>query len=455
MKLQNSLTDVIQQGFRHLEDNDPDVYQLLEKEMHRQSTTLSLVASCGGTSSSALAASSSTIVNVTAEGYPGNRYHAGCEIVDQIENLAIQRAMRLFGAKFANVQPHCASSANHAVMHAVLKPGDRVIGMALEEGGHLTHGASVNSSGKIYDVKHYGLDSNGQIDFKILRQLAHAHRPKLIICGTTSYTRFIDFDKFRNIADEVGALLLADVTHIAGLIAAGLHPSSIDAAHFTTLCTYKQLYGPRGGLILMGDDHAIRWDGGKLTLSELIQKSVFPGLQGSPATSQIAAKAVALSLADKPEFKRKMRKITDNAKFLAGSLARNGYHVCSGGTDNHMVLIKLPEPLTGIIAQRALEQTGIIVNKNKIPGDQRNSQITSGIRLGSNTVALRNMGESEMQLCADLVHRVLSSVIVLSDTQFELPSIVARDVKQEVTLLCNRFPLPYPLGECAENVPAE
>ncbi|BAI74127.1 glycine hydroxymethyltransferase (plasmid) [Azospirillum sp. B510] len=441
--LDSSLRRYLEQGIDSLCNDDPAIADLLEAEHQRQMRTLSLVASCGGTHPSVLATTGASIVNVTAEGYPGRRYHAGCTFVDKAERLAIQRACTAFRARFANVQPHCASFANHTVMACFLKPGDPILGLALDQGGHLTHGTSVNLSGRLYDARHYGIDAQGRVDYAQMRDIAHAHRPRMIVCGTTSCTRTIDFDRIREIADEVGALVLADVTHIAGLIVAGLHPSSIDAAHFTTTCTFKQLYGPRGGLILMGRDADRPSDDGKRTLSQRIQSAVFPMMQGSPEVHTIAAKAVALGRTQGPAFAERAERILANARTLATDLVARGYEVIGGGTDNHIVLFRVPEGITGEIAERALESCGILVNKNKIPADARSARTASGIRLGTNTVSLRGMGPAEMHDCAELIDEVVRATTIGADGAFSLDGTTRASVERRVQALCAAHPLPY------------
>ncbi|WP_424188059.1 serine hydroxymethyltransferase [Actinokineospora sp. G85] len=442
------------QGVGALQRQDPELYRLLELEHERQLETLSLVASCGVVDPSVLAVTGSSIVNVTAEGYPGKRYHAGCRNVDEVENLAIERAKRVFGARYVNVQPHCASYANHTVMQSVLNPGDTILGMALDQGGHLTHGSPVNLSGKLYDVHPYGLDDTDALDYGRMAELAQEHRPKLIVCGTTSFPRAIDFDRIRSIADEVGAYVLADVTHIGGLIAAGLHASSIDAAHFTTTCTFKQLYGPRGGLIMMGRDADTLSADGKRTLSQRIQSAVFPMMQGSPEVHTIAAKARAMGRLLEPGFRELAERIVANAAAMAKALTARGYEVVSGGTDNHIVLFRAPGGLNGLIAERALERCDILVNKNKVPGDTRSATVPSGVRLGSNTVALRGLGPSEMDTCVDLLDTVLRAVEPGGGGAFHVDEAVRADVAAQVHRLCRDFPLPYDRSAAADLVGA-
>jgi glycine hydroxymethyltransferase len=452
--VESHLGQYLGRGVTALRDQDPDLFRLLEAEHERQRETLTLVASCGGTDPSVLAVTGATIVNVTAEGYPGKRYHAGCQYVDEVELLAIERAKQVFGAQYVNVQPHCASFANHTVMQSLLAPGETVLGMALDQGGHLTHGSPANLSGKLFDVKPYGLGVDGVIDYGQMAELAAEHRPRLIICGTTSYTRTIDFDRIREIADTVGAYVLADITHIAGLVAAGLHTSPIDAAHFTTTCTFKQLYGPRGGLIMMGRDAEALSADGKRTLSQRLQSAVFPMMQGSPEVHTIAAKARAMGRLLDPAFRALAERIRANADALAARLAARGYEVIGGGTDNHIVLFRTPDGLSGLSAERALEACGILVNKNKIPGDTKSATVASGVRLGSNTVSLRGMEPSEMDAAAELIDTVLTSATGGESDAFEVPETVRAEVNEEVRRLCRRFPLPYDTATEPELVAA-
>jgi len=433
----------IDKGVESLRGEDQALYDLLNKEYERQSNTLSLVASSSVAHPSVLVCEGTALVNVTAEGYPGRRFHAGCGLIDEIEQLAIDRAKAVFGAQYANVQPHCASSANEIVMFAVLRPGDTILGMDLQAGGHLTHGDSASISGRYFNAVGYGLDEESLIDYDEVRRLARQHRPKLIICGTTAYSRAIDFRRFREIADEVNAFLLADITHIAGLVAAGLHTNPVNHAHFTTTCTHKQLYGPRGGLILMGTDCENRAPDGKKMLSELIQSAVFPLVQGAPIPNVIAAKARALGRVLAPDFKELAARIVADARALASSLDERGYRVISGGTDTHIVLVDTSTAgLTGLVAERTLEASGIVVNKNKIPGERKGAVVTSGIRLGTNNVAARRMGPDEMRQCAELVDRVLGSTRALNDREYHLNEEVRGAVASEVRTLCGRFPLP-------------
>ena len=438
----DALAALAQRGSEILHHQDPDLHALLLAERDRQLRTLILVASSSIVDPSVLACEASVAVNVTAEGYPGRRFHAGCGIIDEIEQLAIDRAKQAFNAQYANVQPHCASSANEIIMFGLLQPGDTILGMALEHGGHLTHGAAVSISGQYFKAVHYGLDERGFLDYEQVRSLACEHRPRLIVCGGTAYPRMIDFARFRAIADECGAFLLADITHTAGLVAAGLHGSPIDHAHFTTMCTHKQLYGPRGGLILMGVDSDRAAPGGGHSLAERVQRSVFPLMQGAPAPHVIAAKARTLARIVTPEFRRLAAAIVSNARALAASFMNKSYTVVSGGTDSHIVLMDLgPRDLTGAVAEGALEQCSIIVNRNKVPGDRRPTRITSGIRIGTNTISARGMGAPEMAKVSELIDRVLTSVDPLSMVEWSLGEDVRREVGDSVQRLCCSFPI--------------
>jgi glycine hydroxymethyltransferase len=382
--------------------------------------------------------------NVTTEGYPGHRFHAGCEVVDEIEQLAINRAKMAFSAKYANVQPHSGSTANEVVIFSLLKPGETVLGLELNRGGHLTHGSKASVIGRYFNAIGYGLSEEGFIDYDRVYELAMQYKPKLIISGASAYPREIDFKRFREIADEAGAYLLADISHIAGLVAAGEHPSSIDAAHFTTTSTYKQLYGPRGGLILMGRDYESPGPSGSGTLEQLIQKGVFPYFQGTPSLNSISAKARAFAMIMTPEFKQLAKRIVLDAKALAKRLVDKGHEVLTGGTDNHMILMDVrAKGVTGVIAERAMEECNIIVNKNRIPGEKMSAMVTSGLRLGTNSLALRGMGEVEMSQCAELIDIVLSNVRALGDTEYELEEMVKFSVQADVQELCERFPIPH------------
>lgn len=442
------LQDLAQQSVEMLSLEDPVLHGILHEEYLRQANVLSMVASSSVIHPSVLACEAMISTNVTAEGYPGARFHAGCQYIDQIEQLAIDRAKAAFKAKFANVQPLSASAANLTVICGLLKPGDTLVGMALGSGGHLTHGSKPSLTGQFFNAVGYGVNDNGLINFDEVRALAQQHRPKLIICGATAHPRVVDFKKFRDIADEVGAYLLADITHIAGLVAAGEHPSPIDVAHITTTCTHKQLYGPRGGLIMMGRDFEAPAPDPRQTLAQWIQKSVFPFFQSAPAMNNIAAKARTMARIAQPEFKALAQRIRACATSLADSLMEKGYTVVTNGTDNHIVLIDVRSSrgITGVVAERALEACHITVNKNQIPGDQKSALVASGVRLGTNTLAARRMGAEEMKYCTDLIDRVLSSVKASGPTEYELDETVKLSVRKDVTAICQRFPLPhYPL----------
>ncbi|MGG7570180.1 serine hydroxymethyltransferase [Streptomyces sirii] len=431
-------------GWDALTRNDPDLGALLDAEARYQTASLSMVASASVAPPSVLCANGTVLSNVTAEGYPGARYHPGAAHFDEIETLAVERAKRVFGAQFANVQPHSCSSANLAVMGALLPRGGRILALDLDSGGHLTHGAGASVSGKYYDVAHYGVARDGNLDYGTILDRALAHRPDVIIAGASAYPRWLDFPRFRAIADRVGAYLLADISHIAGLVAAGLHPSPIDYAHITTTSTYKQLAGPRGGLILLGKDHRRTAPDGRTELWKLMQRAVFPGFQGTPDPSSIAAKARALAIASSGAFQSTMKRVVDNAKALSDELVTLGYDVLTGGTDNHMVLVDVRAAgLTGIVAERALEQCGILVNRNKIPGDPHPPTVGGGLRFGTNILAQRGMGPFEVRACAGIVHDVLSGIRVRDAGRYELDGALRDAARDRVNALCARFPLRF------------
>ena len=365
--------------------------------------------------------------------------------IDEIERLAVSRAKAAFQAQYANVQPHSGSSANAVVIFSLLKAGETILGLDLDSGGHLTHGSKASVSGQYFNAVGYGLTAQGLIDYDQVHALAKQHRPKLIICGASAYPRVIDFKRFRAIADDVGAYLLADISHIAGLVVAGVHPSPIDHAHFTTTSTYKQLYGPRGGLILMGKDHEALAPDGKKTLTQMVQRGVFPYFQGTPDLAAIASKARALDWVMRPAFKTIAQLIVDDARKLSELVTQQGYRVLTGGTDNHIVLIDVlsTRNITGVIAEKALEECNIVINKNRIPGDMKSALVASGARLGTNSLALRGMGPAEMPECADLMHRVLSAVQAEDDHRYSLADEIKRSCKEQVKALCQRFPLPH------------
>jgi glycine hydroxymethyltransferase len=423
---------------------DPELHTLLTAELHRQHRTLALVASCSITDLSVLACEGSFLDNVTAEGYPGARYHAGCEVIDKIEHLAIKRACHVFKAQYANVQPLSASIANQVVIASLIRPGDTLLGMDLDAGGHLSHGSRVNISGKHFNAIAYGVGADGHIDFNAVRELALQHRPKLIIAGTTAYPRTLDFPRFRAIADEVGAYLLADITHIAGLVAAGEHPSPVDVAHVTTMCTHKQLYGPRGGLILCGKDYALPIDETGMTLAQKLDKGVFPLYQGAPAVNKIAAKARALDRAATSDFRRVAQDVRRLARAAAECLQSLGVRVMFGGTDNHIIIIDVfgTFGVTGIVAQRALEECGIIVNKNRIVHDTKPVTVGSGIRLGTNSAAAREMTIDAMSDVCRAIVGVLRRIEAKGDRDYLLDSGAKESARREVHRLCEEFPLP-------------
>jgi glycine hydroxymethyltransferase len=399
---------------------DPEVYTAINEELNRQKTHLELIASENIVSKAVMEAQGSVLTNKYAEGLPGKRYYGGCQFVDKIETLAIDRAKQLFGAEHANVQPHSGAQANFSVFLSVLKPGDTILGMSLDQGGHLTHGSPVNVSGKWFNVVSYGVDADGWLDYNNLKEQAHKHKPRLIIAGASAYPRKIDFVKFAEIADEVGAYLLVDMAHIAGLVAAGEHLSPIPYAHFVTTTTHKTLRGPRGGLILTKQEFA-----------KQIDSSVFPGSQGGPLMHVIAGKAVAFHEALQPEFKLYQKQVVLNAKALADSLTEEGIGLVSGGTDNHLVLLNLvPCGLTGKDAETLLDSVGITANKNAIPNDPQKPWITSGIRLGSPACTTRGFTTTEFHDLGKIIASVLKSP---SDDK------VLTDARREVKMLCNSF----------------
>jgi glycine hydroxymethyltransferase len=381
-----------------LKETDPEILQVIKDETNRQNKKLELIASENFVSCAVLEAMGSQLTNKYAEGYPGRRYYGGCEFVDVAENLAIERAKQLFGADHVNVQPHSGSQANQAVFFASLKPGDTVLGMDLSHGGHLTHGSPVNQSGSWFKVIHYGVRQDDErLDYDQVRDLALKHRPKLIIAGASAYPRIIDFKVFREIADEAGALLMVDMAHIAGLVAAGVHPSPIPYADFVTTTTHKTLRGPRGGMILTTSEHA-----------KAVDKAVFPGMQGGPLMHVIAAKAVSFKEALRPEFKEYQKQVVANAKVLADTLGGHGFPLVSGGTDNHLLLVNVKaKGFTGKDAEALLDSVGITVNKNTIPFETESPFITSGIRMGTAALTTRGMGEKEMVIIGELIAKTL------------------------------------------------
>jgi glycine hydroxymethyltransferase len=408
-----------------LERTDPAIAGIIERELERQNTTIQLIASENFTSRAVLEAQGSVLTNKYSEGYPAKRYYGGNLVVDEAENLARERACELFGAEHANVQPHSGANANQAAYMALLEPGDKVMGMRLDQGGHLTHGSPVNFSGRMYDFVAYGVDETSEVlDYDEIRDLAVRERPRMIIAGATAYPRTIDFAAFRAIADEIDALLLVDAAHIAGLVAGGAHPSPVPHADVVTLTTHKTLRGPRAGAILCRRQHAAAVD-----------KAVFPGLQGGPLMHVIAAKAVAFLEASQPSFRRYAADIVTNAGALADALTAEGFRIVSGGTDNHLMLVDLRSfGVTGKVGQEALDRAGITCNKNAIPNDPEKPFVTSGLRLGTAAVTTAGMGSDEMREIASLISRVIRN----ADDE-----AVASEVRDQANRLCSKF-TPYP-----------
>ena len=411
-----------------LHESDPTVAEILRSEEHRQETTLELIASENHVSTAVREAAGSVMTNKYAEGYPGARYYGGCEFYDQVESLAIERAKQIFGCRHANVQPHSGANANLASFMAMMKPGETFLSLQLSSGGHLSHGMKLNTSAIFWKPEFYELDPKTEtIDFNSVRAKAKELRPKMILCGYSAYPRVIDFAKFREIADEVGAYLFADIAHIAGLVAGGAHPSPFPHAHVVSTTTHKTLRGPRGGLVMTNDDE----------LAKAINRSVFPGSQGGPLMHIIAAKAVGFGENLKPEFKQYAQQIVKNARSLAVALQRAGYRLQSGGTDNHLMLVDLRarnESFTGADAEKALEAAGIITNKNAIYNDPRPPKVTSGLRLGTPALTTRGLKESEMQTVSDFIDRAICA----KDDAGQLAKIRA-----EVADFAKRFPMPH------------
>lgn len=407
---------------RYLKDVDPEVYKAIEDEEKREQEKIILIASENYASRAVLEAQGSIFTNKYAEGYPGRRYYGGCEYADVVERLAIERTKKLFGAEHVNVQPHSGSQANMAVFLSFLQPGDTILGMSLNHGGHLSHGTPVNFSGMLYRGVTYGVNRDGFIDYDEVRRIALEHRPKIIIAGASAYSRIIDFKAFSDIASEVGAYFMADIAHIAGLIAAGLHPSPVPYADFVTTTTHKTLRGPRGGMIMCREP-----------FGKAIDKMIFPGIQGGPLVHVIAAKAVALKEALSEGFKDYQRRVVKNAVRLAKELIQRGFKIVSGGTDNHLMLIDLTEMgITGKEAEEALDMAGVTVNKNSIPFDTKPPTITSGIRIGTPCVTTRGMDEAEMVEIADIIKEVLENIGNIKAIE---------KVREKVKDLCRRFPL--------------
>ncbi len=407
-----------------LQQTDPAVFQYIQYELERQSNQLELIASENIVSQAVLEAQGSIFTNKYAEGYPNRRYYGGCDYADEVESLAVIRAKNIFGAEYANVQPHSGSQANMAVYFATLKPGDKVLGMDLAHGGHLTHGASVSFSGKLFNFISYGVERDTEtINMEEVERIAFENRPKMIVAGASAYPRVIDFAGFRSIADQIGALFMVDMAHIAGLVAAGVHPSPVPYADFVTTTTHKTLRGPRGGLILAREKHA-----------RALDSNIFPGIQGGPLVHVIAAKAVAFKEAMTDEFVDYQKQVIANADVLARELHRRGFRIVSGGTDNHLLLLDLnSKDITGKEAENLLEDAGLTVNKNAIPFDTRSRFVTGGIRLGTPAVTTRGLKEPEMVMIADWINRAISN---------RTPQVLG-EIRQEVRKLCDRLPI-YP-----------
>ena len=400
---------------------DPELGRMIEAEYKRQARNIELIASENIVSEAVMAAMGSVLTNKYAEGYPGKRYYGGCECVDEVENLAIHRVCQLFGAKYANVQPHSGAQANMAVYQALCKPGDTVLGMSLDNGGHLTHGSPVNQSGLLYHIVPYGVDADGYIDYDALRELAKKEKPKMIIAGASAYPRAIDFAKFAEIAHEVGAYLFVDMAHIAGLVAAGLHMNPLPYADVVTTTTHKTLRGPRGGVILTNDEE----------LAKKFNKAIFPGTQGGPLEHVIAAKAVCFGEALRPEFKAYQQNVVTNARVLADALQKQGFDLVGGGTDNHLMLIDLRKTgVTGKELQRRLDEVYITANKNAIPNDPESPFVTSGMRIGTPAVTTRGFGAPEMLRIAEFIWQAA--------TDFDNK---ANDIRRNVRDICANFPI--------------
>jgi len=429
-----------------LAHTDAEVYRLIEAEHNRLQNTLQLIAAENQCSRAVLAALGSVVQNKTTEGFVGSRFHGGCEVVDSLETLAVTRAKAAFGAKYANVQPHSRTGANQIVLTAILESGDRVLSLAMDQGGHVSHGAGVAFAGRFFEVEQYRVDPKSfLLDYEAIRQQALRFRPKLIICGASAYSRTIDFAAYRRIADEVGAYLMADISHISGLIAAGVHPSPVDHAHFTTTSTYKP-GGPRGGLILMGRDFdaPIQAGGRSMPLWERIEKTTFPGFQGTPYLNNIAAKAVFFREMLSAEYKARQFRIVENARSLAKAFDRLGYDILTGGTDNHMFCInvgRFREGLTGAIAQHCLEECGVIVNMNRLPYDPHSPRVTSGMRLGTPIVTKNGMGPMQMEAIASLVDSILTKVEPTGGRDYRLDDRLRLETRCQVQDLCARFPM--------------
>ena len=407
-------------GFEEVEKYDPELAQAMSDELTRQRTHIELIASENLVSKAVMAAMGSVLTNKYAEGYPGKRYYGGCEYVDVVETLAIERAKKLFGCEYANVQPHSGAQANLAAFFAMVEPGDTVMGMSLDCGGHLSHGSPVNISGKYFNIVPYGVTAEGFIDYDEVLRIAKECKPKMIIAGASAYARVIDFKKFREIADEVGAYLMVDMAHIAGLVAGGEHPSPIPYADVVTTTTHKTLRGPRGGMIMCKEEYA-----------KAINKAIFPGTQGGPLMHIIAAKAVCFGEALKPEFKTYQEQVVKNAKALAEAMVEEGFNLVSGGTDNHLILVDLQNMnITGKELQNRLDEVYITVNKNAVPNDPASPFVTSGVRIGTPAVTTRGLKEEDMKTIAKLIKMTITDF----DTK-------ADEIRAEVTKICDKYPL--------------
>ncbi|MBN1359425.1 MAG: serine hydroxymethyltransferase [Sedimentisphaerales bacterium] len=429
-----------------LERADAEVYRLIGAEYDRQQNMLQLIAAENQCSRAVLAALGCAVQNKTTEGFVGARFHGGCAVVDRLEALAIDRARQAFGAKYANVQPHSGTSANQIVLAAILSSGDRILSLGMDQGGHVSHGDRVSFAGKFFQVEQYQVDRDSfLLDYEAIAQQARRFRPRLIICGASAYSRVIDFERFRAIADEVNAFLLADVSHISGLIIAGVHPSPVDYAHFTTTSTYKP-GGPRGGLIVMGKDFDAPLLVGKreVPLWQRVEKTTFPGFQGTPYLNNIAAKAVFFGETLSDEYRDRQFRIVENAQALAAEFQGLGYDVLTGGTDNHMFLVDVTQfrnGLTGAIAQRSLEDCGIVINMNRLPYDRHCAKVTSGMRLGTPIVTRNGMGPAEMTTIAQRVDHVLANLEILDERTYRLDESLRQETADAVRDLCTRFPM--------------
>ena len=426
--------------YSFIKNSDSEIYDILQREVSREEETLELIASENFVSYPILEMAGGVMTNKYAEGYPGARYYGGCEHVDEAENLARDRAKKLFNCDYANVQPHSGSQANMAVLMTFLNIGDTIMGLDLAHGGHLTHGSHVNFSGKLYNSVSYQVDKDtGRVDFNSVRSIANEYKPKLIICGGSAYPRHVEFERFREIADEVGSFLMADIAHPSGLVAAGLHPSPMPYCDIITSTTHKTLRGPRGGMIMMGKDVENKWDvvapkSGRIKMvSELLDSTVMPGIQGGPLMHIIAAKAIAFGEALQPEFKTYAQQVIDNAKAMSQVLLSKDYNLISGGTDTHVILINLSNKnVTGKVAEKTLERAGITVNKNMVPFDIKSPFVTSGMRIGTPAITTRGMGINEMVKVVELIDRIITNI--------EDEAII-KNVKSEVQSLCSSFPI--------------